>query len=94
MQGITPGKINRYIRKITKACGPEKTYIINLKWETKDEAVKKILEKSEKKIIDTEILKKIIYKGTEISIYKTGKIQIKNIEKEEQIKKLINDLLR
>lgn len=85
--------ISDYIHQINESCGKHRNFIIILKSNKKDEAIKKILSKTEEKIFDSPLFTKMKIKGKEVNIYKTGKILIKNIEEKEELEKFLKEIL-
>ncbi len=85
--------ITDYISQINESCGKHRNFIIILRLNKKDEAIKKILLKAEEKIFDSPLFTKIKIKGKEINIYRTGKILIKNMEGKEELEKFLKEIL-
>lgn len=85
--------IEDYIYQINESCGKHRNFIILLRSNKKDEAIKKILSKTEEKIFDSLLFTKIKIKGKEVNIYRTGKVLIKNIEGKEELEKFLKEIL-
>ncbi|MEM3406677.1 MAG: hypothetical protein QW806_03660 [Nitrososphaerota archaeon] len=85
--------IEDYVYQINESCGKRRNFIILLRSNKKDEAIKKILSKTEEKIFDSLLFTKIKIKGKEVNIYRTGKVLIKNIEGKEELEKFLKEIL-
>ncbi|MEM2179098.1 MAG: hypothetical protein QW272_09800, partial [Candidatus Methanomethylicaceae archaeon] len=74
-------------------CGKHRNFIILLRSNKRDEAIKKILSKTEEKIFDSSLFTKIKIKGKEVNIYRIGKILIKNIKGREELEDFLKEVL-
>lgn len=83
----------KYVSHIEEACGEEKDIIVILKYDTKDEAIKRIFEKGKivKSIVNA--VYEIAYDNKVLKVYPTGKILMKKfkdkIEAEEVLKQIL-----
>ncbi len=82
-----------YIAKIEKLCGAKRDYVILLKYGAKDEAIKKILDRVDELMLKTGVMKKARHRGREIRVFATGKLIIKDVEDEEEVKSILEELL-
>lgn len=85
--------IKDYIYQINESCGKHRNFIILLRSNKRDEAIKKILSKTEEKIFDSPLFIKIKIKGKEVNIYRIGKILIKNIKGREELEDFLKEVL-
>ncbi|RLE52431.1 MAG: hypothetical protein DRJ26_04775 [Candidatus Methanomethylicota archaeon] len=83
---------SKYIKQIIKGCGEKVNFILILKWEHKDEALKKILEKCSEKQNMAGLYVKGLIDGIELNIFATGKILIRGIEDEEKLNKFLKEI--
>lgn len=81
-----------FIRHLEKQCGDEPSFVALLRYEKKEEAFKRILEKS-KIIFDEDVIKKISYEGIKLSLYETGKIILHGIDTKENAVEILNKVL-
>jgi ribonuclease HIII len=86
--------IKDYIHQINESCGKHRNFIVILRSNKKDEAIRKILLKTEEKIFDSPLFTKIKIKNKEVNIYRTGKILIKNMEGKEELEKFLEEILK
>lgn len=86
-------RFEQFVRHMEKQCGEEPSFVVLLKYTKKNEAIERILRNTEM-ILDKEIIKRVKQNETEISLYKTGKIIIKGIEKEKKAQALLNEVLK
>ncbi len=85
--------ISDYVSQINESCGKHRNFIVILRSNKKDEAIKKILSKTEEKIFDSPLFTKIKIKNKEVNIYRTGKILIKNMEGKEELENFLKEIL-
>lgn len=86
-------KFEEYVVVVERACGGEPSYIAVLRWDRREEAIKKIAESCEEKMLSTSLMSKLRCRGREVSVYKTGKVLIKGVDSEEEAKALLRELL-
>ena len=86
-------KIKEYVTYIEETCGEEKDIVAILKYELKEEALKKFLEKG--KLIKSigDVVYEISFEDKVMRVYRTGKILMKNFEDKEEAKKFLNTIL-
>jgi len=84
--------IKEYVKQITRGCGEKANFILTLKWETKNEAIKKILEKSSKSQNLGGLFIRALIENIEFNIYTTGKVLIKGIEDEDKLNNLLKEI--
>jgi hypothetical protein len=73
-------------------CGEEKGYVAILHSDKSEHALNLAKSKLEKIILDTRLIIRGIYKGKVISLYKNGKIAIKDVDRKEA-EYILKDLL-
>ncbi|HID16120.1 MAG TPA: hypothetical protein EYP16_04895 [Candidatus Atribacteria bacterium] len=84
--------IKKYIKQITRGCGEKANFILTLKWETKNEAIKKILDKSSRSQNLGGLFIRAFIGKIEFNIYATGKILVKGAENENELNKLLKEI--
>lgn len=85
--------LEEYVNRLEEACGEGKDFIIVLKCGKREEAIKRILERSEVDCVLSGILTKARYKGREISVFTTGKLILKGVETRETVWRILEELL-
>lgn len=85
--------LEEYVSKVEEACGEGREFIITLKYSKRDEALKKVLEKCHIDQSLAGILTKGKYKDKEISIFRTGKLVVREFRGREEAEKFLEDLL-
>lgn len=78
--------------KIDEACGEGREFIVTLKYGKRDEALKKVLEKCRLEQNLSGILTKGKYKDREVSIFRTGKLVIREFKGREEAKSFLEEL--
>lgn len=85
--------LQKYISRLEKACGEGHDFIVILKYAKREEAIKRILEKSKVERALSGVLTKVRFKGKEISVFITGKLILKGLEEREAAEKILEELL-
>lgn len=83
----------KYISHIEETCGEEKDIIAILKYETKDEAINKILEKGNIIKSISNIVYEISFGDKKLRLYRTGKILMKNFDNIKEAEDFLNQIL-
>ncbi len=81
------------IKILMEMCGEEKGYVAILHPDKSDFALNLAKSKLEKIILDTRLIVRGIYKGKVISLYKNGKIAIKEVNDKKEAENLFKELL-
>jgi len=87
------GSVGDYVARIEEACGEEKSVIVTFKYDKKDEAIKKILAKTEKQQSLSSIILELTFKGVSLRLYVTGKAIFRNLKSKEEAQVLLSELL-
>ena len=82
-----------YIARIDEACGEEKDFIVVLKYEKRDEALRRLIERGRLAKSYSGILFDIVYKDITIRAYKTGKMILKKMKGREEVENTLKELL-
>ncbi len=85
--------IKDYIARIDGTCGKEKDVIVTFKYEKKDEAIRRILEKATMKRSIAGIISELSYKNYSFRMYGSGKVILRGIENKEELNNLLRQLL-
>jgi ArsR family metal-binding transcriptional regulator len=83
----------RRIRAITEMCGDEKGYVAILNPKLAEESIEIAKKKLEKIVLNTRLIVRGYYKEKLISIYKNGRITVKEVNSREEAEKIFEDLL-
>jgi ribonuclease HIII len=82
-----------YVARVDGTCGKEKDVIVTFKYEKKDEAIKKILEKATLKRSIAGIVSELSYRNYSFRLYGSGKIILRGLETKEELNNLLKQLL-
>jgi ribonuclease HIII len=82
-----------YVSNIEETCGEERYYIIMLRHEKREEAIKKILEKSQILSSHSGLVFEILFQNVPMRLYKTGKVLLKKLKSKEEVEKILDQLL-
>ncbi len=85
--------IEDYVARIDGTCGKEKDVIVTFKYEKKDEAIRRILEKATMKRSIVGIISELSYKNYSFRMYGSGKVILRGIENKEELNNLLRQLL-
>jgi ribonuclease HIII len=85
--------VEDYVSRVEETCGQEKNLIVVFKYDKKDEAIKKILEKTKIEKSVSRIIFELTFKNVSFRLYGTGKAIFRNLKGESELKKVLADLL-
>lgn len=74
-------------------CGDEKGFVAILNPKLAEESIQIAKKKLEKIVLDTRLIVRGYYKEKLISIYKNGRITVKDVENKLEAEKIFQDLL-
>jgi hypothetical protein len=74
--------VEDYVARIEETCGEEKSVIVTLKYDKKDEAIAKIRNKAQLKSSLSGIIFEFVFQGTSFRVFSSGKAIFKGINKE------------
>ena len=82
-----------YVARIEGTCGAEKDVIVTFKYEKKDEAVKRILQRAELKSNLSGIIFELTFKGITFRVYSSGKAIFRSVKNKEELNCILTGLL-
>jgi len=85
--------IEDYISRIEETCGKERDFIVIFKYEKKDEAIAKILEKAKTEKTISAIIFELTFKNVSFRVYGTGKAIFRNLKDKGDLHNVLIDLL-
>ncbi len=85
--------IDKYVKQIIRGCGEKANFIIILKWDKMKEAIERILSKCNEKHDLGGLYIKGLINGVELNIFTTGKILLKGIKNEDELKRFLEKIL-
>jgi TATA-box binding protein (TBP) (component of TFIID and TFIIIB) len=85
--------VDDYVARIDGTCGKEKDVIVTFKYERKDEAIKKILERATVKRTMAGIVSELTYKDYSFRLYGSGKVILRGMESKDELTELLKQLL-
>ncbi|HLI47053.1 MAG TPA: hypothetical protein VKU94_07665 [Geobacterales bacterium] len=81
------------IRTITEMCGDEKGYVAILNPKLAEESMEIAKKKLEKIVLNSRLIVRGYYKDKLISVYKNGRITVKDVNNRQEAQKIFEDLL-
>jgi hypothetical protein len=85
--------IEVYVARIDGTCGKEKDVIVTFKYEKKNDAIKKILERATLKKSIAGIVSELSYKDYSFRLYGSGKVILRGLGSKEELNSLLSQLL-
>jgi len=87
--------IEEYVSRIEEACGAAKTkdYVVILKHEKREEALKKALEKSKILMEIRGVAVKASFNDKEFTIFMNGRLMFKSLRDREELNTILKELL-
>ncbi|NWG11534.1 hypothetical protein HXY33_07325 [Candidatus Bathyarchaeota archaeon] len=82
-----------YVARIEETCGAEKDFIVIFKYDKKDDAIKKILQKAKKEKAISTIIFELTFQDVSFRLYGTGKAIFRNLKDKNGLQKVLSDLL-
>jgi hypothetical protein len=74
-------------------CGEEKAFIVIFKYDKKEEAIAKILEKAKRKKSISSTIFELTFKDVSFRLYGTGKAIFRNLKSKNDLQNILVDLL-
>lgn len=82
-----------YVARVEGTCGKDKDVIVTLKYDKKDEAIKKILDKSTVKKSFARIVFELTFKDFSFRLYGSGKAIFRDLKDRDELNALLSELL-
>ena len=85
--------LDYYVARIEGTCGKDKDVIVTFKYDKKDEATKKILEKADVKKSIARIVFELTFKNFSFRLYGSGKVMFRGLKDRDELNTLLSELL-
>lgn len=85
--------VGDYVARIEETCGQERQFVVTLKYALKDQAISKILKKAKLEKSISRIIFELTFGNVSFRLYSTGKAIFRNLKEEEELRKVLADLL-
>jgi hypothetical protein len=85
--------LDDYVARIEGTCGKDKDVIVTFKYDKKDEAIKKILDKSAVKKSIARIVFELTFKDFSFRLYGSGKAIFRDLKDKDELNALLSELL-
>ncbi len=83
-----------YVGKLEEACGEGREFIVTLKYSKREEALGKVLKKCSLEQSLSGIMTKGRYRDKDITIFRTGKLVMREFKGREEAENFLEDLLK
>jgi hypothetical protein len=85
--------VEDYVARVEETCGQERNLVVVFKYDKKDEAITKILEKAKIEKSISRIIFELTFENVSFRLYGTGKAIFRNLRGKSELKKVLADLL-
>ena len=85
--------VEDYVARIEETCGEEKQFVVIFKYNLKNQAIAKILNKAELQKSISRIIFELTFGEVSFRLYGTGKAIFRNLKAKEELRKVLADLL-
>jgi hypothetical protein len=85
--------IDDYVARIEETCGKEKDFIVIFKYDKKEQALAKILEKAKVEKSISTVIFELTFKNVSFRLYSTGKAIFRNLKEKSELQNVLADLL-
>jgi hypothetical protein len=85
--------VGDYVARIEETCGKEKDFIVIFKYDRKEQATEKILEKAKTEKSISAIIFELTYKNVSFRLYSSGKAIFRNLKDKNELQNVLVDLL-
>jgi hypothetical protein len=82
-----------YVARIEETCGEEKDFIVIFRYNKKEEAIRKILQKAKKEKTTSPIIFELTFQDTSFRLYGTGKAIFRNLKDKNKLQSILTELL-
>jgi len=85
--------VEDYVVRIEETCGEEKDYIVIFKYDLRNQAIVKILNKAKMEKSISRIIFELTFEKISFRLYGTGKAIFRNLKDKEELQKVLANLL-
>ncbi|MDI6847583.1 MAG: hypothetical protein QMD13_00550 [Candidatus Bathyarchaeia archaeon] len=85
--------VEDYVARIEETCGEERDFVVIFKYDKKDEAITKILQKAKMEKSISRIIFELTFQNVSFRLYGTGKAIFRNLKDKSELEKVLADLL-
>lgn len=87
------GVVEEYVARIEGTCGKQEDIIVTFKYDKKDQALKRVLEKATLVKSVAQIIFELTYKNHSFRLYGSGKAIFRDLKSREELTGLLSELL-
>lgn len=85
--------VEDYVARIEETCGEEKDFIVVFRYEKKDEALARILQKAKTEKSISRIIFELTFKNVSFRLYSSGKAIFRNLKTKDEVNAILSELL-
>lgn len=86
-------QVQDFVARIEETCGEERDFVVIFKYDKKDVAIRKILQKAELKKSISRVIFELRFKDVSFRLYGTGKAIFRDLKGKTELEKVLVDLL-
>ena len=84
---------DEYVARTEGTCGKDKDIIVTFKYDRKDEAIKRIIEKAKVEKSISRIIFELKFRSVSFRLYGSGKAIFRDLKDKEELKSVLAELL-
>ena len=85
--------VEDYVARVEETCGEEKDFIVIFKYDKKDEAVTKILQRAKREKSISALIYELTFRNVSFRLYSTGKAIFRNLREKGELQLVLAELL-
>jgi len=85
--------VEDYVARVEETCGEEKDFIVIFKYDKKDEAVSKILQRAKREKSISTLIYELTFQDVSFRLYSTGKAIFRNLKEKSELQRVLVELL-
>jgi len=85
--------VEDYVARVEETCGEEKDFIVIFKYDKKDEAVAKILQRAKREKSISTLIYELAFRNVSFRLYSTGKAIFRNLKEKSELQRVLAELL-
>jgi hypothetical protein len=85
--------VGDYVARIDGTCGEEKDVIVTFRYEKKDEAIKKIMDRAKLQKSFSKIIFELTFRNVSFRLYSSGRAIFRSVKDKDELNRILSDLL-
>ena len=85
--------VEDYVARVEETCGEEKDFIVIFKYDKKEEAVTKILQRAKREKSISALIYELTFRNVSFRLYSTGKAIFRDLREKGELQLVLAELL-